>query len=62
MPPPELWTVKETANYCRVSVFTIRRWVKDPEHPLRAVTIGQRHLFVPDEVRQLADDQRTAAS
>jgi excisionase family DNA binding protein len=58
---PELYTVHEVAQLFRVSIFTVRRWVKDPGHPLRAITIGQRHLFFADEVRQLVEAKRAAA-
>ena len=55
---PTLYTAPEVAGLFRVSTWTIRRWVRDPDHPLRAVQVGNRLLFFRDEVKQLLDAKR----
>jgi excisionase family DNA binding protein len=58
---PELYTAPEVAQLFRVSTWTVRRWVRDPAHPLRAVQVGQRFLFFRDDVRQILDAKRAGA-
>lgn len=31
------YTVEEVAEVCRVAEFTVRQWLKDPEHPLKGI-------------------------
>lgn len=57
----ELYTAPEVAQLFRVSTWTVRRWVRDPDHPLRAVQVGQRFLFFRTEVQQLLDAKRAGA-
>lgn len=54
-------TAPEVAQLFRVSVYTVRRWAHDPDHPLRAVQVGQRFLFPRDDVERLIAQQRLAA-
>lgn len=58
---PQLCTVPETAELFRVTPWTIRRWVHDPDHPLRAVQVGNRLLLVREEIQQLLAEQRVGA-
>jgi excisionase family DNA binding protein len=51
-------TCPEVAQLFRVSVYTIRRWAHDPDHPLKPVQIGKRFLFPRDEVERIIADQR----
>jgi excisionase family DNA binding protein len=39
-----LLTVDEVALKCRVSIYTVRRWVVAPEKRLEAVKAGRRWL------------------
>jgi hypothetical protein len=55
---PSLLTVTETAQLFRTSPWSVRRWSRDPHHPLQAVKVGNRLLFVQADVEQLIADRR----
>ena len=55
---PSLLTVTETARLFRTSPWSVRRWSRDPDHPLQAVKVGGRLLFVQADVEQLIADRR----
>lgn len=38
------YTVSEVADICRVTEFTVREWLKDPNHPLEGHKPGGRWL------------------
>ncbi len=42
-----LLTVDEVALKCRVSVYTVRRWVAPNKGGLKAVRAGRRYLIEP---------------
>jgi len=35
-----IWPAKEIARVCGVHDRTVRRWAKDPEHPLKVIHLG----------------------
>jgi hypothetical protein len=57
---PSLLTVNETARLFRTSSWSVRRWSRNPHHPLQAVKVGNRLLFVQADVEQLIADRRGA--
>jgi len=58
---PEFYTLPEAAAVFRVSKWTIRRWVHDPDHPLRGMRVGQRLLVPCDDVRKVIDQKLAEA-
>jgi excisionase family DNA binding protein len=42
-------TIDEAAAYCRVSVVTLRRWIRQ-RRVLRPMKIGRRLLFRPEQL------------
>lgn len=57
----EFYTLPEAAAVFRVSKWTVRRWVHDPNHPLRAIRVGQRLLVPTADVRRLLDAKLAGA-
>jgi len=51
MSPEKLWTVRDVADYCRVSPETVRSWAKSGRLP-KSRRIGKRLLW--DEKALLA--------
>ncbi|MBZ0159479.1 MAG: helix-turn-helix domain-containing protein [bacterium] len=45
-------TVREVADYTRLSIRTIRKWVHDPHQPLPHYKCGGKLLFRRDQIDQ----------
>ena len=39
----------EVASRLRKTVGTVRRWVKDPDHPLQGYKLGRRSMLIAAE-------------
>ena len=58
---PEFYTLPEAAAVFRTTPWTIRRWIHDPDHPLRGIQVGRRLLVPHDDVRQIIDQKLAEA-
>jgi excisionase family DNA binding protein len=55
-PPSALMTVKEAAEYMRVSTHTIRRWARD--NLLQYVRFGKEYRIVRDSLPKIPGQQK----
>lgn len=56
----QLMTIEEVAEYCRVSVLTIR-WLRQDGRFVPAIKIGRRLMFDADDVEAWLSAQREVA-
>jgi len=53
---PQIFTVKEFAQLCKLSVPLVRKWVA--EKRVRPVRFGRRVVFTEEEIRRFIEENQ----